>query len=107
MTTIYDIARMAGVSVATVSRHLNGTATVQPATATRIQQAIEETGYAPNRAASSLTTKRTGLLGFLTSDMINPFTAEVGQAMTEEAAHAGFSLLTALTGGSEDRFLQM
>lgn len=107
MTTIYDIARMAGVSVATVSRHLNGTATVLPETAARIQRAIEATGFAPNRAASSLTTKRTGLLGFLTSDMINPFTAEVGQAMTEEAGELGFSLLTAITGGKEERFLQM
>jgi DNA-binding LacI/PurR family transcriptional regulator len=107
MTTIYDIARMAGVSVATVSRHLNGTATVLPETASRIQQAIDETGFAPNRAASSLTTKRTGLIGFLTDDMINPFTAEVAQAMTEEAGELGFSLLTAITGGREDRFLQM
>ena len=107
MTTIYDIARMAGVSVATVSRHLNGTATVSPATAARIQAAIEATGFALNRAASSLTTGRSGLLGFLTSDIINPFTAEVGQAMTEEAGELGFSLLTAITGGQEARFLQM
>jgi len=107
VTTIYDIARMAGVSVATVSRHLNGTAAVSPGTGARIQAAIESTGFALNLAASSLTTKRTGLLGFLTSDMINPFTAEVGQAMTEEAGELGFSLLTAITGGHEVRFLQM
>ncbi len=107
MTTIYDIARMAGVSVATVSRHLNGTAAVSPGTAARIQAAIESTGFALNRAASSLTTGRTGLLGFLTSDIINPFTAEVGHAMTEEAGELGFSLLTAITGGHEVRFLQM
>ncbi len=107
MTTIYDIARMAGVSVATVSRYLNGSATVSPATADRIQQAVEETDFTLNRAASSLTTKRTGLLGFLTNEIVNPFTAEVCQAMTEEAAEHGFTLLTAVTGGREERFVAM
>ena len=107
MTTIYDIAKLAGVSVATVSRYLNRTAPVLPDTARRIQQAVDQTGFTLNRAASSLTTKRTGLIGFITSDLINPFTAEVGQAMTEEAVEQGFSLLTAITAGREDRFLQM
>lgn len=107
MTTIYDIAKLAGVSVATVSRYLNRTAPVLPDTARRIQQAVDETGFTLNRAASSLTTKRTGLIGFITSDLINPFTAEVGQAMTEEAVEQGFSLLIAVTAGREDRFLQM
>lgn len=107
MTTIYDIAGMAGVSAATVSRYLNGSATVSPDTAARIQKAVDETGFTPSRVASSLTTKRTGLIGFLTNEIMNPFTAEVCQAMTEEAADHGFTLLTAVTGGREERLVQM
>lgn len=107
MTTIYDIARRAGVSVATVSRYLNASATVSPDTANRIQQAVGETDFALNRLASALTTKRTGLIGLITSDKVNPFTTEVAQAMAEEASELGFSLFTAITGGDEARFLQL
>lgn len=107
MVTIYDVARLAGVSPATVSRYVSRTVGVKASTAERIRRAIEESGFERNQLASALTTKRSGLIGFLTSDLLNPFTAEVAQAMTEEAGEAGFSLLTAVTSGREDRFLRM
>lgn len=107
MATIYDVARLAGVSAATVSRYVSQSVGVKASTAERIQRAIEATGFERNQLASALTTKRTGLIGFLTSDLLNPFTAEVAHAMTEEAGAAGFSLLTAVTSGREDRFLRM
>ncbi len=105
MGTIYDVARLAGVSTATVSRYLNGSPRVRPETAERIRQAIEETGFVLNTAARSLTTKRTGLIGFVTSDLMNPFTTELAQAMTLEARSAGLSLLTAVTFGDQDTFV--
>ncbi|WP_198671517.1 LacI family DNA-binding transcriptional regulator [Desertihabitans aurantiacus] len=107
MGTIYDVARLAGVSTATVSRLLNGTGPVSEATAARIRAAIEQSGYVVNRAARSLTTKNSGLIGFLTSDLTNPFTSELAHAMTERASRDGFSLLTAVTFGRDDRFVQL
>lgn len=107
MVTIYDVARLAGVSAATVSRYVSQSVGVKASTAERIRQAIVDTGFERNQLASALTTKRTGLIGFLTSDLLNPFTAEIAHAMTEEAGEAGFSLLTAVTAGREDRFLRM
>ncbi|HLT60105.1 MAG TPA: LacI family DNA-binding transcriptional regulator [Microlunatus sp.] len=105
MGTIYDVARLAGVSTATVSRYLNGSPRVRPETAERIRQAIDQTGFVLNTAARSLTTKRTGLIGFVTSDLMNPFTTELAHAMTLQAGEAGLSLLTAVTFGDQDTFL--
>lgn len=107
MGTIYDVARLAGVSTATVSRYVNRSSAVRPATAARIEAAIAETGYVPSRAASSLTTKRSGLVGFLTSDLTNPFTSELAHAMTDEAGRTGLSLLSAVTFGLDERFEQL
>ena len=56
--TIRDVARRAGVSIATVSRYLNRSGPVDEATGLRIARAVEETRYAPSMAASSLKTQR-------------------------------------------------
>ena len=54
MASIRDVAKLAGVSPATVSRVMNGTARVDPEKMERVQQAIEETGFVPNEVARSL-----------------------------------------------------
>lgn len=60
--TLEDVAKLAGVSRATVSRVVNGAALVAPATVTAVQAAITELGYRPNRAARALVTRRTGVI---------------------------------------------
>lgn len=55
--TIYDVARLAGVSTATVSRALNGTGQIAPATRATIDAAVERLGYHPNTVARSLVTR--------------------------------------------------
>src|SRR5687768_9477327 len=71
--TITDVAGMAGVSKATVSRVINKTDFVEEATKQRVLQAVLELGYRPNHAARSLTTKRTRTIGMIISDATNLF----------------------------------
>ena len=73
--TIYDVARLAGVSTATVSRALNGTGQIAPATRRAIDAAVEQLGYRPNTIARSLVTKSTQTIAFLLPDITNPFYA--------------------------------
>ncbi|MFF1740461.1 LacI family DNA-binding transcriptional regulator [Streptomyces mirabilis] len=82
--TLEDVAREAGVSRATVSRVVNGVQSVDPALQDAVRQAVERTGYAPNRAARSLVTRRTETVALIVSgagDMSgeerNAFTARV------------------------------
>lgn len=93
MATAYDVARVAGVSVGTVSRYLNGKGYVGAETREKIASAITELGFIPNRAAASLTTKTTGLLGFVASDLRNPFTAEIASALGHKAREEGYGLV--------------
>ncbi|MDO4716646.1 MAG: LacI family DNA-binding transcriptional regulator [Propionibacteriaceae bacterium] len=95
MATVYDVAARAGVSVGTVSRYLTGNGYVGEASRARIAAAIAELGYVPNRAAASLTTKATGLLGFVASDLRNPFTAEIASALGQAARANGYGLVLA------------
>lgn len=65
--TLEDVARVAGVSRATVSRVVNGTRNVDQRIQEVVRRAIEKTGYAPNRAARSLVTRRTGVVALVVS----------------------------------------
>jgi LacI family transcriptional regulator len=67
--TIYDVAREAGVSMATVSRVLNGTAVVKEETKQKVKQAIERLGYRPNAVARGLASKRTKTIGVIVPDV--------------------------------------
>jgi len=95
MVTAYDVAKRAGVSMGTVSRYLTGNGYVGESTRARIASAVDELGYIPNRAAASLTTKNTGLLGFVVSDLRNPFTAEIASALSRNARLHGYGLVLA------------
>ncbi|GLY50557.1 LacI family DNA-binding transcriptional regulator [Lentzea sp. NBRC 102530] len=65
--TLEDVARVAGVSRATVSRVVNGTRNVDPSLQETVRDAIEQTGYTPNHAARSLVTRRTGTVALIIS----------------------------------------
>lgn len=93
MVTAYDVAAEAGVSIGTVSRYLTGNGYVGQATRIKIADAVAALGYIPNRAAASLTTKNTGLLGFVVSDLRNPFTAEIASALSLHARTRGYGLV--------------
>ena len=98
--TIRDVARVAGVSTATVSATLTGSAPVSPGLQERVRAAVADVGYRPDGVARSLRRGETRMLGLLLADITNPFTTAVVHAM-EAAAHArGYTLM--LCNSDED-----
>ncbi|SEF05197.1 transcriptional regulator, LacI family [Streptomyces sp. 2112.3] len=93
MTTMTDVARRAGVSVATVSHVLNDTRPVRPDTRAAVLGAIDELGYTPNTLARSLVTSRTRSIGLAVSAISNPYFTEILQGVEAGALEAGYSLL--------------
>jgi LacI family transcriptional regulator len=101
--TIYDVARLAGVSTATVSRALNGTARIAPATQAAIAAAIEQLGFAPSTVARSLVTKSTQTIAFLLPDITNPFYAALVSGIQESALARDHTMLLCTTEGDPER----
>ncbi|WKU47965.1 LacI family DNA-binding transcriptional regulator [Streptomyces sp. VNUA116] len=99
MANIKDVAERAGVSVATVSRVLNGRSPVAE-TRERVLAAVAELGYRPNVVARSLRTARTRTLGLVISDLRNPFFTELADAVEQEARRLGYSLIIGNAGES-------
>ncbi|ANZ19363.1 transcriptional regulator, LacI family [Streptomyces noursei ATCC 11455] len=95
MTTMVDVARRAGVSVATVSHVVNDTRPVRPDTRAAVLAAIEELGYTHNTLARSLVTSRTRSIGLAVSAISNPYFTEILQGVEAGALEAGYSLLIA------------
>ncbi len=101
--TIYDVAKLAGVSTATVSRALNGTGQIAPATRTAIEQAVEQLGYRANTIARSLVTKSTQTIAFLLPDITNPFYATLVSGIQELALQSDHTMLLCTTEGDPER----
>ncbi|MEU1009245.1 LacI family DNA-binding transcriptional regulator [Streptomyces sp. NPDC005890] len=95
MATMADVARSAGVSVATVSHVLNGTRPVLPHTRQAVLDAVDALGYTPNTLARSLVTSRTRSIGLAVSAISNPYFTEILQGVEAAALEAGYSLLIA------------
>jgi len=91
--TISDVAQKAGVSIATVSRVINGTSPVAPKTAQRVQDAIRELSYVPQAAARGLASRRTETLGLLLPEIGGAFFSPLLRGIEAEAQLAGFDLL--------------
>ena len=98
-----DVAARAGVSAATVSRFLNSPAVVAAATAERIRAAIAETGYVPNMTAGALATNRSRLIAALVPDIAQSIFNDTVEAMIDELAADGNSVMLSLTGADNHR----
>ncbi|MBA3245214.1 MAG: LacI family DNA-binding transcriptional regulator [Actinobacteria bacterium] len=97
------MARLAGVSTATVSRALNGTGQIAPATGAAIDAAVQQLGYRPNTVARSLVTKSTQTIALLLPDIANPFYAALVSGIQERALAAGSTMLLCTTEGDPER----
>ncbi|MDP4091148.1 MAG: LacI family DNA-binding transcriptional regulator [Bacillota bacterium] len=98
MVTIYDIARVAGCSPATVSKAFNNYSGVNTATYNKIMEAAESLGYTPNTSARALATKKTWLLGVLFSEdegtgITHPHFSEILQNFQYRAGERGYDVL--------------
>lgn len=101
--TIYDVARLAGVSTATVSRALNGTGQIAPPTRAAIEAAVEQLGYRANTIARSLVTKSTQTIALLLPDIANPFYAALVSGIQQHALSHGYTMLLCTTEGEAER----
>lgn len=99
MTTMGEVARIAGVSASTVSHVLNGTRKVNTATRLRVEAAIEETGYRRNVVARSLAAGRTHTVGLSIAVLTNPYFGNLVHAVEQALSDAGYVLIV---GDSHD-----
>ena len=97
--TIYHVARLAGVSTATVSRVINGGVPVSPATRQRVMDAVRELGYRPNALARSLASGQTRTVALLLPDITNPFFPELVKGVQLVADEDGYTLILCETAG--------
>ena len=93
MTTIREVAQKARVSYATVSHVINNTRFVSEDTRERVQLAMTELNFRPNAVARSLRSGRTNTIGLILPDSSNPYFAEIGCAIEEEAFKNGYSII--------------
>ncbi|WP_055552718.1 LacI family DNA-binding transcriptional regulator [Streptomyces sp. NBRC 110028] len=100
MPAIKDVARRAGVSVATVSRVLNDHPAVRTDTRDKVLAAVADLGYRPNAVARSLRTHQTRALGLVVSDVLNPFFTELARSVEDAARDRGYSVVI---GNADER----
>lgn len=93
---IKDVAKVAQVSPATVSRVLAGRP-VDPAMQARVQAAVKSTGYRPNLAARRLRSQHTNTIGLIVADIRNPYFTAVSRTIERVAAERGFSVILSNT----------
>ena len=105
-TTIKDVAALAGVSPATVSRALDDRPEISAETKERVRAACAQLGYVPNAAARGLTGQATHTLGVVVPDVSNPYFTGIATAIEETAAENGYRVLLSNSLQEEGRELQ-
>ena len=95
MATIKDVAKLAGVSIGTVSRVLSRNPTVQASVAARVQAAIKDLQYRPNLSARALRTNKIDIIGLIVPDITNPFFAQLAKDVEMAAARKNISVMLA------------
>jgi DNA-binding LacI/PurR family transcriptional regulator len=110
MATIVDVARMAGVSVATVSQTFSAKRPVSPRTSAKVRAAAARAGYRPSHVAASMVTGRTGTIGVVVPDIANPFFSELVRGAEAAAMTAGYMTIVCsseLDAALEDRCVEV
>jgi DNA-binding LacI/PurR family transcriptional regulator len=93
VVTVHDVAARSGVSIATVSRTLREPHRVSPRTRDRVLAAVDDLGYRPNRAASSLRRGRTGVIALVVPDIENPYFASLTKGAQAISRARGYGLV--------------
>jgi LacI family transcriptional regulator len=95
--SIHEVAKRAKVSIATVSRTINGVPTVAPQLSRRVWKVIEELGYYPNTQARALVSGRSRIFGLIVSEITNPFFPEIVQGFEDMAVQHNYEVLLTST----------
>ena len=98
-----DIARLCGVSTATVSRVVNNDPRVNPQTVERVRETIRELGFVPNTVARNLRKTKTGTIGMLISDISNSYFATIAREVDRYLRAAGYNLMVVSTDDDKDQ----
>lgn len=101
--TIYDVAKAAGVSIATVSKVLNNTGNIRDSTREKVKQIMEKLNYQPSLMASALTGKGTETLGLVVPDISNPFFSEMAKTIEDRAHESGMSVIICSTDENTEK----
>jgi LacI family transcriptional regulator len=101
--TIYDVAREAGVSMATVSRVVNNNPNVKPQTRKKVFEAIERLGYRPNAVARGLASKKTTTVGVVIPDISNAIFAEVARGIEDIANMYRYNIILCNADKKKDK----
>ena len=105
MSTILDIAKLAGVAKSTVSRYLNG-GSVGEATKKKIEQAIKETGYSPNPFAQSLKAKKTNIIGTIVPRLDSYASSQTLIGIDEQLKKMNYQMLISNTSQNLEREIE-
>jgi LacI family transcriptional regulator len=105
--TIYDVAREASVSMATVSRVVNGNPNVKPSTRKKVVEAIERLGYRPNAVARGLASKKTTTVGVIIPDIANIFFAELARGIEDIATMYKYNIILSNSDSNKDKELHL
>ncbi len=105
--TIYDVAREANVSMATVSRVVNGNQNVKPATRKKVLEVIERLEYRPNAVARGLASKKTTTVGVIIPDISNNIYAEAARGIEDIATMYRYNIILANSDQNEDKELNL
>lgn len=110
MASIRDVAKKANVAACTVSRVLNGTASVAPETKSKIEQAMSELNYIPNELARGMFRQRAGIIGMLVPNIRHPFFASLAECIEQELYQRGYKLMLCSTNDDlkrEEEYINM
>ncbi|WP_430784727.1 catabolite control protein A [Virgibacillus flavescens] len=105
--TIYDVAREANVSMATVSRVVNGNPNVKPTTRKKVLATIETLGYRPNAVARGLASKKTTTVGAIIPDISSIFFAELARGIEDIATMYKYNIILSNSDQNKDKELQL
>jgi LacI family transcriptional regulator len=105
--TIYDVAREAGVSMATVSRVVNGNPNVKPTTRKKVLEAIELLGYRPNAVARGLASKKTTTVGVIIPDISSIFFSELARGIEDIATMYKYNIILSNSDQNKEKELRL
>ena len=105
--TIYDVAREANVSMATVSRVVNGNPNVKPVTRKKVLEVIERLGYRPNAVARGLASKKTTTVGVVIPDISSIFYAELARGIEDIATMYKYNIILSNSDQNKEKELHL